>query len=250
MVLGGAALAALLMSQCGYPHFEFPGDTSSSGTGGGATTSTTSSSSSSSSGTGGGAPASCTLRKDAQDCGAGMRCTILDQDKGTTHCVAIAASPEMPYEACDDDSRCPAATWCDLRTHVCKPFCDTAADCNGNAGNCVAAQNSSGKTVPGAFVCTAHCDPITAIECSGASTCTYDSKLGDFDCFRSKGYMSGNACTYLSDCGVGLVCASSACVYWCHPAPSASSPDCLGGPCSNFSNLMPSYNGSVYGYCN
>lgn len=226
-IKGGVALAALAGVQCGYPDFMFTGGT----------------------GDGGSGPKACRLTHGAADCGAEERCTLLDTGKGTTGCVPLSKTPVAAYALCKDDMDCPAGTWCDYRTDVCMTFCETSSDCG--EGNCVSARNEMQKTIPGASVCTAHCDPLTAAQCGGATTCSYDGQIGDFDCYSSGSKSLGESCTGFNGCKPGLVCSSTdGCLEWCHPAPSSSSADCpASGPCANFGNLSPMYGGEVYGYC-
>jgi hypothetical protein len=220
------AIAVLLAAtaRCGYPDFQF----TSGGAGGGA--------------------GACRVLDGAADCGATERCTIVDESTGATGCVALAASPLHPYEACASDTACPTGTWCDGRTGVCMPFCQTAQDCHGN--DCVAARNTSDSAIPGGTsVCVANCDPVAGTPCGNGTTCTYDAQVGDMDCFASLGMGDGEPCAALNDCGMSLVCVGGTCDPWCHPAGSEVSADCEGGECDMFSNLAPMYDGSTYGFC-
>jgi hypothetical protein len=54
----------------------------------------------SSGGTGGGSPKPCQVLHDVADCGAGSRCTIVDEKTGATGCVAVSSTPRVPYDAC------------------------------------------------------------------------------------------------------------------------------------------------------
>jgi hypothetical protein len=252
----GIAVILVATARCGYPDFQF---TSGSGGGGGGSSSNSggggenSSSSNHSSTTGmgtttstGGAPA-CRVLHSATDCGPKERCTIVDEETGATGCVPVASHPLQPYDACSGDNDCPTGTWCDGRTGVCMPFCQSAQDCGGN--DCTAARNSGQNTVPGGVsVCVANCDPVIGDPCGQGATCTYDAQLGDMDCFVSLGRGFDDPCTTLSDCGVSYVCVGSTCQPWCHPAGEPSD-DCFGGDCGMFSNLAPMYDGEVYGFC-
>lgn len=260
----GAALAAI-PAACKSPEFKY-GTTTDSSTGGqggslssgssgtagtagsagtGSSSTSSSSSSSSSSASSSGMPAMCRPLHDAEDCGAGKRCTVLNENNGDTHCVAVQAPTKQKYESCVDDKNCPAGTWCDWRNAVCAPFCDVASDCVGD-GDCVGAVNGMSKKIPGITICTANCDPASLTSCGPGAACNYDNNLGSFDCFYSqkKGY--AETCEF-ADCGPTLVCASGACEYWCHPIDSYSD-DCF-GDCGHFSNLTPKYNGETYGFC-
>jgi hypothetical protein len=193
-----------------------------------------------------GGPAMCHLLHDAEDCGAGHRCTIDSQDLGTTHCVPLMPASVKPFSSCAADTDCPAGTWCDGRTSTCAPFCAAANDCG--TGSCIAARSSTAKTIPGASVCTAHCDPVKPSACGDGAACSYDATASDFDCFKSHGLLAGASCGFIGDCAPTYVCTST-CVKWCHPADTIS-PDCpAAGFCGHFSNLMPVYDGSAYGYC-
>jgi len=249
--------------RCGYPSFQFDGgggggagnrDGGHGAAGGGGTGSTThattTQSSASTTGGSGGGSTTCHVLQDAADCGPRERCTIVDATTGTTGCVAVVTPSLAPYDAClGGDANCPAGTWCDRRTFVCMPFCQSAADCGGN--DCVAAHNPAGNTVPGGIsVCTANCDPVSAAPCGAGATCTYDALVvGGFDCFSTMGYASGHFCMHLNDCAPGLVCAGTSCARWCHPASTTSSADCGFAACTAFTNLMPTYGGATYGYC-
>ncbi|APR79559.1 Hypothetical protein A7982_04906 [Minicystis rosea] len=217
------------------------------GSGGGTSVSSTAATSSTSS-TGG--PTMCRLKHDAEDCKTGERCTIADPDTGSTKCVAITATPSTPYAACTTDEVCPAGTWCDARTATCAPFCASSNDCGG--GLCVAAEasnpNTTTHTVPGATVCTANCDPVSATSCGPNAACNYDFLAGAFDCFQSQNQPIGSSCSF-AECAPTLVCGST-CLAWCFPA-GAPSLACPGfADCNAFSNLTPMYNGVTYGYCN
>jgi hypothetical protein len=245
-MVGFAALAALAGTQCGYPEFMF-GSTTSTGGGAGGTGGIDPSTSTSSGAGGDGGPKPCRLLHDVEDCGAKMRCTIVDDNTGQTGCVNLAQVPLPAYSRCDDDKGCPQGTWCDQRTFACMPFCATANDCL--PGFCVAARNASDLTIPGASVCTAHCDPVAATPCGVNATCTYDANVADFDCFLSHNKVDGAACSALNDCAKGLVCAGNLCSKWCHPAGNLNDPTCTSGICDMFSDILPKYNGDVYGYC-
>jgi hypothetical protein len=223
LLLAGAA-------DCGYPDFQF---TSGAGSAGGT------SSSGSSSGSSGGP---CQL-VGSKGCPSGQRCTIVAPTTGTVGCVAEAAMPLHPYDACTSDTLCPMGTWCNGRTEVCMPFCTSSADCQGN--DCIGADDASGNTVPGgASVCVANCNPETASPCGNGATCAYDSSNGAMDCFLSSNYCLGQSCKNVWDCSPGLVCAGM-CVIWC----DVKTMDCPLGTCTMFSNIDPMYDGDVYGYC-
>lgn len=264
-IVFGAALAAGAAA-CGYPTFQYGTSTNTGGTGGtggsggastssSATTSSSSSSSSSSSTTSStssstGGPTPCTALDDVADCGANMRCAVVDTDKGTLGCVPIGSPTKKPYEACLDDTLCPAGTFCDQRTYTCMKLCNGAASC---PGKCVAAEADGGVTVPGISVCTARCNPASTTSCGPNAVCAYDSTAIDFDCFARSGFLGtmdklpGETCMYLNNCPPSYVCAG-ACVKWCHPVDDFSS-ECGGGFCNAFSNATPIYMGNEYGYC-
>ena len=224
-----ASLAALPVA-CGFPTFSY----TSTSTGGASSTSTGN----------GGSGTSCRLLHDAEDCGPSQRCTIADEATGDTHCVTLASPAMALYEACADDVSCPAGTWCDYRTDTCTPFCVSASDCG--KGACVGARNGEGKSIPGASVCTAYCDPINPASCGQGAACNYDAKLAEFDCYRSKNYVIGNLCMF-ANCAPTMVCTSQ-CVLWCHPIDQPSA-ECGGAVCQHFTNLTPVYEKMAYGFC-
>jgi len=190
----------------------------------------------------------CRLLHDGEDCPAGNRCTVANEQTGDTHCVALASPPKVPYEGCLDDKACPAGTWCDWRTDACMPFCDSPADCAGTGGDCVSAKTSGSKSVPGVTVCTSNCDPVSSTSCGLGAACNYDNNAGSFDCFRSGNKSEGSTCAF-AECGPTLVCGSS-CRVWCAPAAADNTAQCgTFGYCEQFSNLTPTRNGVTYGYC-
>jgi hypothetical protein len=227
----GAALG-LWAAACGYPTFTTVGGT------GGATTTVGSSSS--------GSPAPCRLMHDATDCPSGYRCTIGDTSTGATTCSMIAAGALPRFSACATDADCGPGDFCDGYTQVCMAFCATNAQCNG--GSCVSAHGSPTASIPSTSVCTANCDPENTNACGAGAACDYDGTEGVFDCFASLDVMAGDSCSAGNDCAPDLVCAGGNCAYWCHPA-DMSQGDCQGGLCMPFSNLMPMYNGTLYGFC-
>lgn len=250
----GATLAAGAAA-CGYPTFKYgtsgAGGQGSGGSGGGTTSSTTSSTSSTttSSSSSSGFPAMCRLLGHADDCPSGHRCTIADEQTGHTHCVPLASQVMAPYEACLDDSACPAGTWCDWRTATCTPFCDSPADCAGTGGECVSAKTSGLKSIPGVTVCTANCDPVSPTSCGPGAACNYDSNAGSFDCYHSSDKSEGSTCEF-GECAPTLVCGSTSCLVWCAPAGADNDAQCGSfGYCEAFSNLVPQRDGVTYGYC-
>lgn len=222
MALG--MVLALAAAQCGYPTFVFDGVGS----------------------TGGGGASSC------QSCGASDRCTILDTSTGKTGCVPVSSSHLAPYAACPSgDGDCPAGTWCDGRTRVCMPFCAPGSTCKGG-GSCVAASAGT-AVVPGNYVCTAHCEPISAKPCGAGATCIYDPSVLDFDCFESNQIALSAVCSQPNDCASGLVCGfnqtlmQATCLEWCSPAGDYT---CAGSAyCTDFASPV-AYDGTSYGYCN
>jgi hypothetical protein len=228
------------------------GSGSSTATGGSTTFATGAgpSGSTSSTGTGGSGSKTCQVLHDTQDCGAGARCTIVDENTGTLGCVPLASMPLGKYDACTADTSCPAGTWCDQRTLVCDPFCATGDGCG--SGQCVGASSGT-KSIPGVNVCTAHCDPESASPCGTGSTCSYDDKVLDFDCFTAGAASVAGSCQSSLDCKKGLVCAVNAmqvgtCYPWCHAAGTFG--DCTGTFfCNEFTPAFV-YDGADYGYCN
>ena len=215
----GMAVLVAATARCGYPDFQFSIP-----------------------------PTMCDLLQ-ATSCGDGQRCTIIDPTTGKTGCVAQAATPLHPYDACNSDKECPAGSWCDGRTQACMLFCKSATDCGGN--DCVASYytaNGKAITVPGgASVCVANCDPVSAVPCGQHATCGYDPQVGVMDCFASSDLTAGQKCMYINDCGPSLVCVGT-CERWCNP-PGQASQTCAGGPCAMISNLAPMYDGKLYGAC-
>ncbi len=218
------------------------GNTSS---GAGSSTATAGSTTGASTGTGGSGSQTCQVLHDAQDCGATGRCTIVDESTGKLGCKPLAGAPLGKYDACTDDTRCPAGTWCDQRTSACAPFCATSSSCG--SGHCVAASNGA-ESIPGVSVCTAHCDPETAIPCGSGATCAYDTTALDFDCFVSGGTPLNGSCQTSPDCAKGLVCGISGttgtCLQWCKQNGECPAIDI----CDMFTPAFI-YNGADYGYC-
>jgi hypothetical protein len=267
----GASCTLILGGNLDY--YVVDGGSTTAGSGGQSAASTTSSGGASSASSGGASAASSTVSSTASTtassgagggvsdagssclvdggCDTGMRCTVLSQSTGSTHCVPVSGSPVSPFAACgNDDSICPAGTWCDsYSSGVCKPFCASAADCAPLA-KCIGVVGHNGVTIPGIRVCTAHCKPDDGDPpCVPGTSC--QSGI-DFDCVASNGGVPGTPCPNQSNsaCAAGLVCNDLlVCSAWCAPV-GASSPDCAdAGVCIMFTNGGPHYDGTQYGYC-
>jgi Cys-rich repeat protein len=157
----------------------------------------------------------------AQDCGAGMRCTLVsvtdDATLATTACVPASGSmaqdamctrtPTTPGMAMDD---CATGQYCARigqssgGGRVCRPLCTADADCGAgqichNAG-----------TVPLAGWCLTQCD-IFNPTCPGGLGCALQGNIptpniADFStaCIALGSGQLGAACTVIADCASGL----------------------------------------------
>lgn len=233
------------------------------GSGGGADSSATSSTGSGSACTivHGGGKGTCEYLpgKECGCSGAGQKCSVPDskQASGASACVPVSTPPRSTWDACDTDSNCGPGVWCDHALHICKPICVTTDQCPANARCVPVLANDTTTAIPGLDVCTAHCDPTSAMPCGANTTCYYDATINEFDCLESGTAVAGASCNFANDCVKGLVCLGSngtaTCERWCGPADGNVSAACSAADsskpfCVKF-GMMPTYNGVVYGVC-
>lgn len=214
----------MVAAACTFPEFDFdpiPTDDdqststapSTGGAGGlGASNSmaSTSTSGNNDGGSGAAGPQPCVLTS-VGTCGSGKKCSIVNTATGDTGCVDAGFRPA--FAVCLEDTECAEGTFCDGYTSVCKPFCDSDLTCG--AGFCVSATSDT-DIIEDAFVCTAHCNPLTVAPCALTGvTCFWDGELQEFDCAASLGKSVGDECEFANHCAGGLLCFKEACDEWC-----------------------------------
>ena len=182
-------------------------------------------------------------------CGEAQKCSIVDTLTGEHGCVTAGSLPA--FSGCVDDAECEDGTWCDLRTRVCKPFCESPATCNG--GVCLAATtDQTGATpIPNAFVCTAHCDPETVEPCApnGVTCHPFLTDPAYSDCVVEGSKGAEDTCdpsAFPPECAKKMYCDPrvNRCLPWCTPTNSF----CSNGREFCFSTGI-SYEGKDLGVC-
>jgi len=271
------AVSSARGAACSYPDFVFDGtgamggngagaggeaSTSSSGLGAGSSSiaSSSSSSHSSSSSSSGSTcdvqhPAGGTceyLPKIACGCTGTKKCSVVDDATGVSGCVFAGSTPD--FGRCTSDNDCKKGSWCNHATSACQPICIQNADCV-SGGQCLPALQS-GKTtpIPDLKVCTAHCDLVTAVPCTGGLTCVSLDSIKEFDCYDSLNVKKDEFCSADTDCAPGLWCSNNSltCIPWCAPATSSGplgSAGCSSGEgCYSFSPPIKSGT-REFGFC-
>lgn len=187
-------------------------------------------------------------------CDIGQKCDVIDYGSGKAICTA--AGNALPYTPCFQPAlACIAGSAC--VGSVCKPYCDTLADCPGTNRQCIAVQyNDSGvlKQVPGMFTCTSGCDPIApGAICGPTLTCAFVQPSGPAtDCFVAGNKTGVGQCSAndASACAPGYLCVNNAgsydCLKWCR----MSNPnDCQTTEFCQGLQSAPTINGVQYGVC-
>lgn len=258
-----AALAVLFAAGCnvllGYDEGQLGGGpTTSSGTLGGGGTGGASSTGTGTAGAGGAstgiggtggeagaATTSCTLWPEGSDgCGPGDKCSVVNETTGRTECVPAGSHP--PWARCLADSDCRDRTWCDHGSGVCKPVCESEANCPTGA-SCIAATMAGGGPIVGLQICTAYCDPRNPLSCNqsnGTTNCLYGSN--GFDCFWSGNGLFPDTCSDFLECGPPQTCFGGSCRAWCDSVGHNCPP--LHANCYPYTSPI-FYSGTEVGYC-
>lgn len=186
-------------------------------------------------------------------CDIGQKCDVIDFATGRAICSVEGTA--LPYQPCFSPGlSCLAGNAC--IGNVCKPYCDTLADCPGQNRQCIGVQyndNGVAKPVPGMLTCTSGCDPINpGAICASNLTCSFTSQGNTTDCFPAGSATGPGACTATnaSTCAPGYICVNNTvsydCLKWCR----MSNPnDCPTGQYCQGLSSAPVLNGEQYGVC-
>jgi hypothetical protein len=185
-------------------------------------------------------------------CDSGQKCDVINFATGRAICSTAGSA--QPYTPCFNPGLdCVAGSAC--VGLVCKPYCDTPADCPGANRHCLPVLYNNGTTstpVPGMLTCTAGCDPINpGALCAPTLTCAFAQQSGPAtDCFPAGTKTGiGECANNGSVCAPGYLCVNNAgsydCLKWCRMGMSdCQSPQTCGGLQS-----QPTFNGVEYGVC-
>jgi hypothetical protein len=246
-----ASLVLLVVAAC-FPDFQFDSEKSSAGGHGGSPATTSTAGGAGNGGGFGGSGGACNIYAIGE-CGMGEKCSIVDEALGVPAGVGcMEAGPRPMWSKCLANAECADGLYCDVITEICRPVCQNGNACPAGA-QCIPASDQAGvNQVPGLGMCTAHCHPQTAVPCSnanGSTTCFYDTEIAEFDCIWTANSVAYTDCDSPTDCGRGLVCATTFqtyCAPWCEPVGATSG-------CSPFScvSTQPAvdYDGTIYGFC-
>lgn len=164
-----------------------------------------------------------------------------------------SAGTKQAGEACSSDLQCAGATTC--RLAVCRPFCASSADCNGNP--CALGVYDYDPQNPATFhaialTCADTCTPLPDSGCPKNFECIVD--LNDqngasgwvTECIPVGIKGAGQTCNLLTDCGSGTVCFDgSVCRAFC----LIGGAPCATGTCTKFPYGGAQIAGKEYGYC-
>jgi hypothetical protein len=178
----------------------------------------------------------------APQCG----CTGTDKcDVSTSGITSCGAPGSVPAGAgCTTDAACGIGYSCVGR--VCAKYCSgvNSQECGTN-NSCLGVQ-TNGQAIPGAFVCTRTCDPVTPTRTSGVyAACGSGARCnpstnGHSDCHGPVGTgVQGSSCADTSGQADGELCAtgyfcdtgSNTCSRYCHVG---STSECTVGTCGSF----------------
>lgn len=156
-----------------------------------------------------------------QDCPDGFKCMPYDDTGGgtwnTTGCFPIADDPVGLGETCEGigggatgEDTCAAGLMC-----WGAPGGECLALCEGNpampqCGEATSCSISNGGAVA---VCLPSCDPL--LEDCGEGQACYAVGPAEFGCAPEGGAAQGESCTFINDCGSGLLCAGGEVVAGC-----------------------------------
>ncbi len=182
-------------------------------------------------------------------CKSYQNCAVM-VPTGTTFCAEIGNKPLWSH--CDESTYFECQRGAQCVDSVCKPFCESSADCSGNR---VCRQiMADGAPVPGLRVCTAGCDLLNpSAVCEPNVTCNPVPWDGSDhgDCFGEvgSGIGAGACLDAATSCAPGYSCivSTGTCAKWCRLAFD----DCDAGSDSGVVTCMPVTNidGTPYGLC-
>ncbi len=121
--------------------------------------------------------------------------------QGTTACRPVLVGGTTT-STCNASSSCAAGYAClggGAGQQSCNRYCSSDTDCQGGGGKCVIEVTSAGTPIPGVKVCSAKCDPFTAMGCPTAWACHAYS-----DAAEAKNF---SACVVPGAGGDGATCA-------------------------------------------
>jgi hypothetical protein len=184
-------------------------------------------------------------------CDPGDKCDVLDLATGDAICVSegsVAPYQSCLFAGCIKGQACIGG--------VCKPYCDSLADCPGANRECRPVQIDSGGTpvnVPGMSTCTSACDPVNpALLCGAGLTCSFNAGWASTDCFPAGTGQGIGACAGSQGCITGYICVnnqstgSQDCLQWCR---IGNPNDCNGGGVCTPLQSAPTLGGQEYGAC-
>jgi len=142
---------------------------------------------------------------------------------GETTCVAAGQVP--PYNNCANFGECQIGYTC--VGGVCKPFCDSTAECPGSSYRACDQVYSDTTPIPSFKVCTQQCNPRAPLQNTGAfsacgpNTLCIATPSGSSDCIGPAGTgVQNTACSADTDCSPGFACVAVdigdvRCLKWC-----------------------------------
>lgn len=166
------------------------------------------------------AGAQCELLTDC-GCPEDKTCRVDGTSSGETKCGGVGAV--LHFEPCSRESDC--ARRSDCIGGVCKPYCQSDADCSGSPGQCAEIATSQG-TVRSVKVCRdgltcavptgGACELISDCGCAGAQTCRVVAAVtGRTACGQVGTARDFEPCSSEVDCARGLDCIGGACKPYC-----------------------------------
>jgi hypothetical protein len=190
--------------------------------------------------------AQCELMSDC-GCAGDQTCRVDGTVSGRTACGGVGAV--LNFEPCSKESDC--ARGADCIGGLCKPYCQSDADCFGLPGQCAEIQTVHG-TVQGVRVCGkgalcavpagGACELMSDCGCTGAQTCRVVAAVtGRTECGPIGPMGAFEPCSSEADCARQLDCIGGVCKPYC-----VSDADCTlggGGRCG----VISTNNGDVPG---
>lgn len=184
-------------------------------------------------------------------CDTGETCDVIDRETGKAAC--IAAGTKALGATCVTPTQCAQGLTC--VDDVCRPLCaKNKTTCTGeNLGVCKTFQDSSGKVVEAANICTITCDLATPGAVCGENNCLWKASVKATDCHPAGTRKAHEGCSRLSDCAPGLTCVvvnqfKVECEPWCR---TDHREDCAAPKFCNdvYGANAPVVDGSKLGHC-
>jgi hypothetical protein len=188
-------------------------------------------------------------------CPADEKCTV--DSGGDTNCEDDG---DVSFGQTCDDGDCEAGTIClprDESPAVCKKFCNSHADCDGDGAFCTIDVLDDDDNIV-ASACTMDCDPIGGAMsgCPAPETKCIIRRANDAatiwgtDCVATGTSLQGQSCATSEDCAAGLVCTTTMqCVTLCD-ADAMPETLCPGGTaCQSDPNNPLTVGSTTYGIC-